>query len=78
MTDWDETVKMPINEPAMGKKKSQIQEYVDYHGGAGVQHLALKTDDIIKAVSALTDRGAQFLTSKLYCYPRRYYVAKVA
>ncbi|TPX33439.1 hypothetical protein SeMB42_g07470 [Synchytrium endobioticum] len=62
MTDWDETVKMPVNEPANGKKKSQIQEYVDYHGGAGVQHLALKTDDIIKAVSAMRDRGAEFLT----------------
>ncbi len=37
MTDFDEVIKMPINEPAMGKRKSQIQEFVDYHGGAGVQ-----------------------------------------
>ncbi|TPX32421.1 hypothetical protein SmJEL517_g04460 [Synchytrium microbalum] len=62
MTDYDETVKMPINEPAAGKKKSQIQEYVDYHGGAGVQHLALRTEDIISAVTALRARGADFLT----------------
>ena len=44
--------KMPINEPATGLKKSQIQEYVDYYGGAGVQHIALNTSDIITAVSA--------------------------
>ncbi|XP_054261459.1 4-hydroxyphenylpyruvate dioxygenase isoform X2 [Macrosteles quadrilineatus] len=49
MTNWDETVKIPINEPAEGKKKSQIAEYVDYYGGAGVQHIALNTDDIISA-----------------------------
>ena len=47
MADWDEVVKMPINEPAKGKKKSQIQEYVDYFGGEGVQHIALRTDDIL-------------------------------
>lgn len=41
MTDVDETIKMPINEPALGKRKSQIQEYVDYHGGAGVQVMIL-------------------------------------
>lgn len=51
MANWEETVKMPINEPAPGKKKSQIQEYVEYHGGAGVQHIALNTEDIIAAVS---------------------------
>ena len=51
VTNYEETVKMPINEPAPGKRKSQIQEYVDYHGGAGVQHIALNTDDIISAVS---------------------------
>ena len=51
MTNWEETVKMPINEPASGKKRSQIQEYVDYYGGAGVQHIALNTNDIITAVS---------------------------
>ena len=41
---------MPINEPAKGKKKSQIQEFVDYYGGAGVQHIALNTQDIITSV----------------------------
>jgi len=51
MTNWEETVKMPINEPAPGKKRSQIQEYVEYYGGAGVQHIALNTNDIITAVS---------------------------
>lgn len=50
MTNWEETVKMPINEPAPGKKRSQIQEYVEYYGGAGVQHIALNTSDIIAAV----------------------------
>lgn len=45
--DFDEIVKMPINEPASGKRVSQIQEYVDYYGGSGVQHIALNTDDII-------------------------------
>ena len=44
---------MPINEPANGKKKSQIQEYVDYYGGGGVQHIALHTRNIIEAVSII-------------------------
>ena len=46
-----ETIKMPINEPASGKKKSQIQEYVDYYGSSGVQHIALNTSDILLSVS---------------------------
>ena len=50
VSNYQETVKMPINEPAKGKKKSQIQEYVDYHQGAGVQHVALNTSDIIATV----------------------------
>jgi len=50
MTDYDRIVKMPLNEPAEGKKKSQIQEYVEYHGGPGVQHIALRTRDIIQAI----------------------------
>lgn len=50
MTDYDEVIKMPINEPAPGKRKSQIQEYVDYYGGAGVQHIALRCDNVIAAV----------------------------
>lgn len=65
MTDYDEKIKMPINEPAIGKKKSQIQEYVDYHGGAGVQHIALRTENVIEAVSSLRARGVEFLTSNL-------------
>ena len=62
MADWDERIKMPINEPANGKRKSQIQEFVEYYGGAGVQHVALNTTDIIGAVQNLKDRGAEFLT----------------
>jgi len=53
MADYDEIIKLPINEPAKGKKKSQIQEYCDFYAGAGVQHIALKTENIIEAVSAL-------------------------
>jgi len=62
VTDRNERVKMPINEPAAGQKKSQIQEYVDYYGGSGVQHIALNTKDIIHAVSLLKARGTQFLS----------------
>lgn len=61
VTNYEETVKMPINEPANGKKKSQIQEYVDYYGGAGVQHIALNTSDIIQAIVKLKERGTEFL-----------------
>lgn len=62
MADFDEVVKMPINEPAPGKKKSQIQEYVDFFGGPGVQHIALNTTDIINAVTQLRARGVDFLS----------------
>ncbi|XP_021934058.1 4-hydroxyphenylpyruvate dioxygenase isoform X2 [Zootermopsis nevadensis] len=61
MTNWEETIKIPINEPAPGKKKSQIEEYVDYYGGAGVQHIALNTQDIIGAIRNLRERGQEFL-----------------
>ncbi|XP_070572963.1 4-hydroxyphenylpyruvate dioxygenase-like [Ptychodera flava] len=61
VTNYEETIKMPINEPAPGKRKSQIQEYVEYYGGAGVQHIALNTSNIIETVSNLRDRGMQFL-----------------
>ena len=61
VTNYEETIKMPINEPANGKKKSQIQEYVDYYGGAGVQHIALNTDDIVHAITKLKERGTEFL-----------------
>lgn len=62
MTNYEETIKIPINEPAPGKKKSQIAEYVEYYGGAGVQHIALNTDDIILAIKNLRARGVEFLT----------------
>ena len=54
-------IKFPINEPAKGKKKSQIEEYLDFYHGAGVQHIALATDDIIETVSELKNRGVEFL-----------------
>ncbi len=62
MTDFDEKIKMPINEPAPGKKKSQIQEFVDYYAGAGVQHIAMRCEDIITTVRRMKDRGTEFLT----------------
>jgi 4-hydroxyphenylpyruvate dioxygenase len=54
-------VKFPINEPAEGRKKSQIEEYLDYYQGPGVQHIALATGDIMQAVSSLKARGIEFL-----------------
>jgi len=60
--DFDEKVKMPINEPASGKRKSQIQEYVEFYAGAGVQHIALNTDDIITSIERLKARGVDFLS----------------
>lgn len=61
MANDSEVIKMPINEPASGKRKSQIQEYVDYYGGPGVQHIALNTRDILSAISNLRKRGVKFL-----------------
>uniref|UniRef100_A0A7N6A4W8 4-hydroxyphenylpyruvate dioxygenase n=1 Tax=Anabas testudineus TaxID=64144 RepID=A0A7N6A4W8_ANATE len=63
VTNYEETIKMPINEPAMGKKKSQIQEYVDYNGGPGVQHIALNTSNIIQTIVNLRARGMEFLSA---------------
>ncbi|KAJ5322069.1 4-hydroxyphenylpyruvate dioxygenase [Penicillium brevicompactum] len=57
----NETIKMPMNEPATGKKQSQIEEFVNYYHGAGVQHIAFRTNDIVTAVSQLQARGVQFL-----------------
>lgn len=54
-------IKFPINEPAKGKKKSQIEEYLDFYHSAGVQHIAIATDDIIKTVAELRRRGVEFL-----------------
>ncbi len=57
----DRRIKFPINEPAEGRKKSQIQEYIDHNVTAGVQHLALKTDDILATIAALRRNGVEFL-----------------
>lgn len=68
MANGNGRIKFPINEPAEGKKKSQIEEYIDFYNGPGVQHLALATDDIIGTVRELQSRGVEFLT-----IPTNYY-----
>jgi len=64
----NDRIKFPINEPAEGRKKSQIDEYLDFYRGPGVQHLAIATDNIIETVTALRDRGVDFLQ-----VPKAYY-----
>lgn len=61
MANGNMRVKFPINEPAEGKKKSQIEEYIQFYQGAGVQHIAVATDDIIGTITALRRRGVEFL-----------------
>jgi hypothetical protein len=61
MSNGNGRIKFPINEPAEGKKKSQIEEYIEFYNGAGVQHIAVATNNIIETVSALKDRGVEFL-----------------
>ena len=61
MASGNARVKFPINEPAEGRRKSQIEEYLEYYKGPGVQHVALATDDIIDTVSKLRDQGVEFL-----------------
>ena len=61
MSNGNGFVKFPINEPAEGKKKSQVEEYLEYYGGEGVQHVALATADIVATVTQLRDRGVEFL-----------------
>lgn len=61
MSNGNGRIKFPINEPAEGKKKSQIEEYIDFYNGAGVQHIALATDNIIETVTQLKARGVDFL-----------------
>ena len=61
MSNGNERVKFPINEPAAGKKKSQIEEYLDYYHGPGVQHIAMATGDIIETVGTLRRQGVEFL-----------------
>jgi 4-hydroxyphenylpyruvate dioxygenase len=68
VTDGTGRVKFPINEPAEGKRKSQIEEYIEYYRGAGAQHIAVATRDIVGCVSALTAQGVEFLT-----IPEEYY-----
>lgn len=62
MSSPNGAVKLPINEPAHGKKKSQIEEFVDFYNGAGVQHIALRTHDIVAAVTNMRARGVEFIT----------------
>ena len=61
MSNGNGRIKFPINEPAEGKKKSQIEEYIDFYNGPGIQHIAVATDDIVSTVSAMRDRGVEFL-----------------
>ena len=61
MTNGNGRIKFPINEPAEGAKKSQIEEYLDFYNGAGVQHIAVATDDILETVREMTSRGVEFL-----------------
>jgi len=71
MSNGNGRIKFPINEPAEGKKKSQIEEYLDFYEGSGVQHIAVATDDIISTVSKLRVRGIEFLSTP----PEEYYRA---
>ncbi len=73
MSDADHRVKFPINEPARGLRKSQIEEYLDFYGGPGIQHVAISTNDIVATVRALRRNGVQFLET-----PASYYDALAA
>ncbi len=68
MANGNGYVKFPINEPAEGRRKSQIEEYLDFYGGPGVQHMALATNDILATVAAMKQQGVDFLT-----VPHSYY-----
>lgn len=69
MSNGNGRIKFPINEPAEGKKKSQIEEYLDFYEGPGVQHIAVATDDIISTVKLMRERGVEFLSAP----PQAYY-----
>lgn len=71
MSNGNGRIKFPINEPAEGKKRSQIEEYLDFYEGSGVQHIAVATDDIIETVKQLRARGIEFLSTP----PEEYYRA---
>jgi 4-hydroxyphenylpyruvate dioxygenase len=68
MTNGNGRIKFPINEPAQGRRKSQIQEYLDWYRAPGVQHIALRTEDIVATVRQLRENGIEFLTM-----PHEYY-----
>jgi 4-hydroxyphenylpyruvate dioxygenase len=68
VTDGSGRLKFPINEPAEGKRKSQIEEYIDFYNGAGAQHIAVATRDIVGCVTELRSRGVEFLA-----IPESYY-----
>jgi 4-hydroxyphenylpyruvate dioxygenase len=68
MSDGSGKIKFPINEPAEGKRKSQIEEYLEFNGGPGVQHIAMQSEDIVRTVEALKERGVLFLDT-----PETYY-----
>jgi 4-hydroxyphenylpyruvate dioxygenase len=68
MSNGNGRIKFPINEPAEGKKRSQIEEYLDFYEDAGVQHLAVATDDIITTVTQLRARGIEFLSAPPHAY----------
>jgi 4-hydroxyphenylpyruvate dioxygenase len=68
MADGKGRVKFPINEPAEGKRKSQIEEFLEYYGGPGAQHVALATTDIVRTIKELRERGVRFLAT-----PTSYY-----
>ena len=73
MSNGNGFVKFPINEPAEGRRKSQIEEYLDFYQGPGVQHIALATDDILSTVSSMQAQGIEFLT-----VPHTYYTELAA
>ena len=72
MTDGEGKIKFPINEPAEGKRKSQIEEYLEFHGGPGVQHVAMQSEDIVRTVETLQTQGVRFLDT-----PETYYESVV-
>mgnify|MGYP006381477001 FL=1 len=69
MSNGNGRIKFPINEPAEGKKKSQIEEYLDFYEGSGIQHIAVATDDILATVAEMRSRGIEFLSTP----PQAYY-----
>lgn len=70
MASPNELIKMPLNEPAPGIRKSQIEEFVDFYGGVGVQHIALRTTNILETVAHMRQRGVEFIN-----VPPTYYTA---